>query len=219
MKKNLFFSVLLLALGAVFTSCDTHKDDVVVQVEVDVSFFASLPYANNTQGYYYTENGVEKFFKLIPNAKAPFTLLVVLKNDEAKTALSAMKEASNTVLENVQELSAGKYIVTSRVYFESPLFYVSDNYQVEGDEIHGYPVLIDPMILIKMKEGKDIKAIEEKYGDKLTKTEENALNGIEKFNCNVSNSYEVLQLAAEISQLEDVEWAEPNKYGGFYMSN
>lgn len=36
------------------------------------------------------------------------------------------------------------------------------------------------------------------------------LKGMEIFDCNLKTSCEVLQLAEEINQRDDVEWAEPN---------
>ena len=36
------------------------------------------------------------------------------------------------------------------------------------------------------------------------------LKGMEIFDCNLNTSCEVLQLAEEINQRDDVEWAEPN---------
>ena len=73
------------------------------------------------------------------------------------------------------------------------------------------------MIIVKMKEGKSAEPIATKYAHSLKPNiEETKLSKTVVFDCILNTSYEVLQLAEEINQRDDVEWAEPDMWIPFH---
>ena len=209
MKKNVSrFMILasLLSIGLAATSCDAPSKDETITEVVDVVAFKEYPYADVTQGQF------------IPNTTSPFVLYVKPTSEEGVKALKTMMKFSNAYVTEIHEVGDGAYLVSTKMYFEGPqYFYVSNSYQTSE---FTNPIFILPQITIKMKDGKDIATVAEKYKDYLTRNENYDLlekSGMYVFDCNLSNSYDVLVLASIVSQLDDVAWVEANSTGSYSL--
>lgn len=207
MKKNVcrfLFFASLLSLGLAATSCDAPSKSESITEIVDVVAFKEYPYADVTQGQF------------IPNTQSPFVLYVKPKGEEGVKALKTMMKFSNAYVTEIHERGDGGYLVSTKMYFEGPqYFYVSNSYQTSES---ANPIFILPQITIKMKDGKDIATVAEKYKDYLTPNKNYDLlekSGMYVFDCKLSNSYDVLKLVSIISQLEDVAWVEANSTGSY----
>jgi hypothetical protein len=196
----------LLSIGLAATSCDAPSKDETITEVVDVVAFKEYPYADVTQG------------QLIPNTTSPFILYVKPTGEEGVKALKTMMKFSNAYVTEIHEVGDGAYLVSTKMYFEGPqYFYVSNSYQTSE---FTNPIFILPQITIKMKDGKDIATVAEKYKDYLTRNENYDLlekSGMYVFDCNLSNSYDVLVLASIVSQLDDVAWVEANSTGSYSL--
>ena len=216
MKKNvktLCIFASLLTIGFAATSCDAPSKSESITEVLDIVAFNDYPYADVTQGHWYKQNGEDVFQKYIPNTQAPFVLYVKPLNEDGVKTLNSMVHISNAYVSTIQNQGNGGYIVTSRMYFESPLFYVSNGYRVsETPESNGYPIYILPQITVKMKEGMDIASIAEKYKDFMSPIETGSISAT--FDCKLDNAYDILKLTSMIYQEDDVDWAEANTFGG-----
>ena len=129
-----------------------------------------------------------------------------------------MMKFSNAYVTEIHEIGDGAYLVSTKMYFEGPqYFYVSNSYQTSE---FTNPIFILPQITIKMKDGKDIATVAEKYKDYLTRNENYDLlekSGMYVFDCNLSNSYDVLKLVSIIELLDDVAWVEANSTGSYSL--
>jgi hypothetical protein len=209
MKKNLSRFLIfasLLSIGLAATSCDAPSKDETITEVVDVVAFKEYPYADVTQG------------QLIPNTTSPFVLYVKPTGEEGVKTLKTMMNFSNAYVTEIHEIGDGGYLVSTKMYFEGPqYFYVSNSYQTSKTANPlTHPIFILPKITIKMKDGKNIATVAEKYKDYLTHNENYDLlekSGMYVFDCNLSNSYDVLVLASIVSQLDDVAWAEADSTG------
>ena len=196
----------LLSIGLAATSCDAPSKSESITEIVDVVAFKEYPYADVTQGQF------------IPNTTSPFVLYVKPTSEEGVKALKTMMKFSNAYVTEIHEIGDGAYLVSTKMYFEGPqYFYVSNSYQTSE---FTNPIFILPQITIKMKDGKDIATVAEKYKDYLTRNENYDLlekSGMYVFDCNLSNSYDVLVLASIVSQLDDVAWVEANSTGSYSL--
>lgn len=209
MKKNVIrflFFASLLTIGLAATSCDAPSKSESITEIVDVVAFKEYPYADVTQGQF------------IPNTTSPFVLYVKPTSEEGVKALKTMMKFSNAYVTEIHEVGDGAYLVSTKMYFEGPqYFYVSNSYQTSENT---NPIFILPQITIKMKDGKDIATVAEKYKDYLTRSknyDQFEKSGMYVFDCKLSNSYDVLKLVSIISQLEDVAWAEANSTGSYSL--
>jgi hypothetical protein len=209
MKKNVSRFLIfasLLSIGLAATSCDAPSKSESITEVVDVVAFKEYPYADVTQGQF------------IPNTTSPFVLYVKPTSEEGVKALKTMMKFSNAYVTEIHEVGDGAYLVSTKMYFEGPqYFYVSNSYQTSE---FTNPIFILPQITIKMKDGKDIATVAEKYKDYLTRNENYDLlekSGMYVFDCNLSNSYDVLVLASIVSQLDDVAWVEANSTGSYSL--
>ena len=117
-------------------------------------------------------------------------------------------------MELIQEEGNQKlYILECTKYFETNNLYVSDFYKTDDGQTNGYVLAFVPQIYVKMKNGYSIDIIEETYGKYLTMNDdEEQMANTYLFDCSVNSSYNVLKLAEEINNRDEVEWAEPNKW-------
>jgi hypothetical protein len=213
---RIFFIISLSLATGLIASCDSDTVDngeKQMNILADVTFYSSMPYANETRGYW---NG-ESYTQFYQNTKPPFYMMVITRNDEGKEAIKEVVNVEGTVIEQIYQRNDSIYILSSSLYFESPLFYVSNSYRTDEMQKDIYPIHILPKIIVKMKNDGDAAAIEEKYKDKLTYNPNNQkLLGVTIFDCHLGNSNEVLKLTEEIGKLEDVAWAEPDHSGGYF---
>ena len=216
---RLLFIVISLILATVFiTGCDSDNEDNSkrqTNILADVTFFSSLPYTSETLGYW----SEDSFIRFYPKATPPFSLLVITRNNEGKAALKKIADAEETAIEQIYQLNDSVYLVSSSLYFESPLFYVSNSYRTNEMEKDSYPILILPKIIVKMKSGGDVSTIKEKYKNKLTYNPDSQTLlqlGVTIFDSNLGNSNDLLKLIEEIGQNENVAWAESDNLGGYY---
>ena len=229
--------VMMMAMLSVCLLTACSSDDEMIgfdeyDAEYQIKYYSRPPYANLEQGYWYKDDAKEVFFKLTPNTKAPYHLLVCPKNDRGREALEYMKEKEDGVILNIYSQvhyfdmnftdSTTHYFVASTKYFESPDLYVSDNYfSTECGMREGDFCRIVPTMIINLKAGADIKNIEEEYKDVMTFRCTNGLTDSRfityLFDCHLSNSYEVLRLADELYKRDDVNWADADKYSPIYF--
>jgi hypothetical protein len=220
MKKNvktLCIFASLLTIGFAATSCDAPSKDESITEVLDVVAYADYPYSG--EGYYVKQNGKDVFQTLVPNTKSPFVLYVKPFTEEGVKTLKLMKNFTNPYVTDINEIGDGGYFVTTTKYFESPqelgLFYVSNGYQAsESADPKNNPIYILPQIVVKMKEGKDISTIIENYKSYVTLSGDKSSLGSYVLDCKLDNAFDVLKLAGIIYYHGDVEWAEPNKFGG-----
>ena len=216
--KLSFFVVSLILVTGFIVSCDSDNEEssiTPVSTHADVTFYSSLPYASETRGYW---NG-DSFIRFHPNVTPPYSLMVVTHNDEGKAALKELADTEKTIIEQISPINDSVWFVSSKLYFESPLFYVSNSYRTDEMKTDSYPIFILPRIVVKMKNGGDVSAIIEKYKDKLTyNPNSQILSGLTIFESNVNNSNDLLMLVEEIAKLENVAWAEPDYSGGYHLT-
>ena len=229
--------VMMMAMLSVclLTACSSDDETTgydEYDAEYQIKYYTRPPYANLEQGYWYKDDAKEVFFKLTPNTKAPYDLLVCPKNDRGRKALQHMEEKKDGVILNVYGQvhyydlnytdSTTHYFVIATKYFESPDLYVSDNYfSTECGMREGDYCRIVPTMIINLKAGADIRNIEEEYKDVMTLRRTNSLNDSRFttyiFDCHLNNSYEVLRLADELYKRDDVNWADADKYSPIYF--
>ena len=213
MKKILLLMGLLLSLG-LFCACS--DDDELETASYDptykVSYYNHDPGLNVKQGYWVDDG----FIEMIPQDKPPYYILVKWSDEKGKEAIDYILEKNPGVVSKTAEMPNNEYRITTSKYFESPYFFVSSTYNANEH----YPgTLVLPQIIIKMKDGKDVKTIEELYASVLALEKQQNLKDTFIFNCNLKTSRDVLRLAVEISQHDHVQWAEPNMYGWYFFDS
>lgn len=221
-------AMLSMCLLAACSSDDETTGFDEYDAEYQIRYYTRPPYANLEQGYWYKDDAKEVFFKLTPNTKAPYDLLVCPKNDRGRKALQHMEEKKDGVILNVYGQvhyydlnytdSTTHYFVIATKYFESPDLYVSDNYfSTECGMREGDYCRIVPTMIINLKAGADIRNIEEEYKDVMTLRYTDSRFTTYHFDCHLNNSYEVLRLADELQKRNDTNWAEADKYSPIYF--
>ena len=210
-------SLLLLMLAGCSSDDDILGYDAVYQIK----YYSQPPYANSEQG--------TEYYRLTPNAKAPYELLVIPKNDKGRKVLEHMAEKEDGVILNIshhayyynqpEKDSIDHYVVTSTLYFECPDLYVSDNYYfpIDSGIREGDYCQIMSTIIVGLKEGADIKKLEKEYKNVMTLIYTDARWGRYIFNCHLNNSYEMLYLAEKLNKHKDVNWAEADMYSPAYL--
>jgi len=196
---------------------ETSNDEVKAtsyDATYQVSFYQQDPGLKIKQGHWVEE----KFIEFTPLSEPPYTLLVKWSDEKGKQAIDYVLEKNSDTMTKLAEIpQKNEYRISSKMYFESPNFFVSSSYKSsEKNWGGGYGIFILPQIIIKMKEGKSIEAIEKDYAHVLTLSKDNMYPefGV-TYECNMFTSREVLQLADDIYQRDDVEWADVNMYGGY----
>lgn len=217
-----FIVTMLFAAVATFAGCSDDVETADLDAKYQIQYYHEPPYANVEQGYWYDN----RFIKLIPAAKPPYTLMVIPRNENGVEALKAMQSQKKIQIVNGSEQQGvgSQTLVNSDYYFESPNFYVSSFYSVAeyGVESVDYCRIV-PMMIVCMKAGADVSDIQEKYKDVMTLSDRKSSVGkvsdkpIYYFDCRVNNSCEVLQLASELYQRDDVDWAEPDMYTSIHF--
>ena len=221
-------AMLSMCLLAACSSDDETTGFDEYDAEYQIRYYTRPPYANLEQGYWYKDDAKEVFFKLTPNTKAPYDLLVCPKNDRGRKALQHMEEKKDGVILNVYGQvhyydlnytdSTTHYFVIATKYFESPDLYVSDNYfSTECGMREGDYCRIVPTMIINLKAGADIRNIEEEYKDVMTLRYTDSRFTTYHFDCHLNNSYEVLRLADELQKRNDTNWADADKYSPIYF--
>ena len=208
MKKILLLTGVLLSLG-LFCACS--DDDELETDSYDptykVSYYNHDPGLNVKQGYWVDDG----FIEMVPLKKPPYYILVKWSDEKGKEAIDYILEKNPGVVSKSAEMTINnEYRIITSKYFESPYFFVSSTY---NSNEHYPGTLVLPQIIIKMEDGKDVNTIEELYASELTLERKQNLKDMYLFNCNLKTSRDVLRLAAEISQHDLVQWAEPNMYG------
>lgn len=216
MKKSIIVWMgALLMLAFVGCSSDEEVEATSYDATYQVSFYNQDPGLNTKQGHW--EGDV--YIEFSPQSEPPYNLLVQWSDEKGKQAIDYVLEKNSDVMTKLAEIPENnEYRISSKMYFESPYFYISSAYKSSEKGRGGvYSIFILPQILIKMKEGKSVEAIEKEYTHVLTLLQDDNLYnmGVYTFDSNVKTSREALRLAAEIHQRNDVEWAETNMYGGF----
>ena len=211
--------MILLTLAG----CSSEDDTIRYDAEYQIKYYSWPPYANSEQGTVY--------YKLTPNAKAPYELLVIHKNDKGRKVLEHMAEMEDGVILNISHRayyynqpakdSIDHYFVTSTLYFECPDLYVSDNYffPIDSGVREGDFCQIMSTITVGLKEGADIKNLEKEYKNVITLLYSNARRRRYFFNCYLNNSYEVLYLTEKLNKYKDVNWAEADRYSPVYFAS
>ena len=146
--------------------------------------------------------------------------MVKWDSDQGKKALDyiagkddgVILERHDTDHENMSIILCNKYIYCPYLYVSSS-YKSSENFLYENEYIR-----IDNKIMLKMKDGKSVDPIAEKYADVLIRyTGDEKVFGTEIFDCTLRTSCEVLRLAEEIHLRDDVEWAEANMYSPIHF--
>ena len=220
-EYTLWMSLLLLMLAG----CSSDDDTIGYDAEYQIKYYSQPPYANSEQG--------TEYYRLTPNAKAPYELLVIPKNDKGRKALEHMAEKEDGVILNIshrayyynqpEKDSIDHYFVTSTQYFECPDLYVSDNYYYPKDSgiREGDYCQVMSTITVNIKEGADIKNLEKEYKNVMTLicTRYRDKAGLTRyiFNCHLNNSYEVLYITEKLNKHKDVNWADAHMYSPAYL--
>ena len=216
MKKSFWKISLSLVALLTLTGCK-HDIDVIAPDSIDskynIKFYSQSPHRNDTQGFY----SGDQFIRVSSSEVPPYKFLVYIKNKKGQEVLDYIKaktESPILKMELIQEEGNQKlYILECTKYFETNNLYVSDFYKTDDGQTNGYVMAFVPQIYVKMKNGYSIDIIEETYGKYLTMNDdEEQMANTYLFDCSVNSSYNVLKLAEEINNRDEVEWAEPNKW-------
>jgi hypothetical protein len=217
-NKSLWMSILLmLTLPLISMKCqdlEEEEERISYDETYEVYFYNHDPWLNSTLGHW---NG-DEFIEFTPQSEPPYTLLVHWWDDKGKQAIDYVLEKNSDTMTKLAEIPQNnEYRISSKLYFGSPNFYVSSAYKSsEKGWGGGYDILILPQIIVKMKEGKSIEAIEKDFAHFMTLSHEDQyMKNIYIFDGNFLCSYGVLSIASRVHQRDDVEWAEANMYGGF----
>ena len=211
MKRIHFLLALMLVTGIVIGCSNDDESDLYDQA-YKVSYFGQDPSINQRQGYWYGE----KFIELTPQKEPPFLLMVKWNDAEGEKAFNYIVGKKNDMVIEKYDIGPNVAIIVCKKYISCPYMFVSSSYKTPSIRENEY-LRVDNRILIMMKAGKSVEPIAEKYADVLTlDTNRELSGGVEAFDCTLKTSCEVLQLAEEIKQRDDVEWAEPNMYAPFH---
>lgn len=209
-KKNFIWLCTLFLMVLTGCSRDNEIEAESYDPEYQVKYYSQDPSLKKMQRRWYED----KEIILFPQEKPPYYLFVIWNNDEGKKALDYIVSKDDGVVIEKRDYGDGNrnwaYITTSK-YISCPYLYISSSYKESNDFLREYEyVRIVNRIILKMKEGKSVEAIEKKYSHVLERDTTERVRGIEKFNCNLKTSCEIIQLTDEIHLRDDVEWAEPS---------
>ena len=212
-KKSLLWVCALLMLAVGMNGCNKEEEEVEnYDPGYKVKYYAHDPYLHKTQRRYY----YDKVIQLFPQDNPPYYLLVKWDSEEGKKALDYIAgKDDGVVTERYDTEHEDRSLIVCNKYISCPYLYISSSYKDSESFLHENEyVRIDCRILLKMKEGKSVEAIERKYAHVMKRDPDQPLNkiDIEAFDCSLKTSYEILKLAEEINLRDDVEWAEPNMW-------
>ena len=211
-KKILLWVIPLLTLAVGMNSC--NKEEVEsYDSDYQVSFYAHDPGLKMKLGKWYEG----KFHEYTSPSEPPYLLLVQWNDNKGKEAIDYLLEKNPDIISKLGHYETENvYWISSEKYFESPYFFVSSSYKsTEHETLDSYDMFVLPQIVLQMKDGKSVEAIKKEYGDRMTLDDNQILKGMFLFNCKLTTSRDVLKLASEIHQRDDVEWAEPNAYSNW----
>ena len=197
--KLICFSLLMAGLGMLLTDCS--KDDEPTNSPADEEI------QNNGPLGFWNLNG---FIELTPQSTPPYLLIVSWNDEKEKESLDQfVAENGDIVLELFDPGDLNwKYMTTTKIINSSD-FYVSMSYKGPNLQDNEY-IQVFPRIVLMLNEGNSIEAIQNKYANVMTLDHDSpTAYGRYVFNCNVNTSNEVLRLATEIHERNDVKWAEP----------
>ena len=201
--------VLTLIIGMCSCSSDDEMGTTNYDALFDVSYYDQDPSQDKRQGYWFGE----EFIELTPQKEPPFILIVKWDSDIGKNALDYIVSKNDGVVQNRHNYQEDNTaLIVCNKYISCPYFYVSSSYKSsKAHLLENEYCRVDNRIILKMKEGMDVEIIEHRYADVLIRyIGDEQLKGMEIFDCKLKSSCEVLQMAEEINQRDDVEWAEPN---------
>ena len=111
MKKTyLLMSMLLLTIA--LTSCSNDNDEsrkVSFDPKYNISYYEEMPGVNEKLGYFYNNGHGNEFIDLEPQSSAPYSLLIVTRNQQGEEAL-------NYLMENNGSVVLDKYLVVTTRY-------------------------------------------------------------------------------------------------------
>lgn len=212
--------LMLLAMG-LLTACSSD-DELQGTGHGTDSGVVNTPTVDNNddevQGYW----GLDGFVEMIPQNAAPYTLLIKWDDEKGKVALGQYIADNKDVV--LDRIDFGKddqcYLITTKVV-ESQDFFVSTSYKTKTMTAENDYITVLPRIVVKLGGDNNINPILEKYADVMTLDDDlyaSASQGRYMFKCHLNTSREVLQLASEIHQNANVEWAEPEMYIPFKLT-
>lgn len=216
MKKSFWKMCMGLVALLTLTGC-SHNFEVIAPDSIDskynIKFYSQSPHRNDTQGFF----SGEQFIRVSSSEVPPYNFLVYVKNKKGQEVLDYIKSKTESPIlkmELIKEEGNQKlYLLECTKYFETNNLYVSDFYKTEDSQANVYDIAILPQIYVKIKNGYSIDIIEEVYGKYLSMVDdEEQMGNVYVFNCSVNSSYNVLKLAEEITNREEVDLAEPNKW-------
>lgn len=219
MKKSIYLWFCTLVLAIVGLSSCSSDDEIAVESydsTYEVKYYSQDPDLHKAQRRWYFDKSIEMY----PQSEPPYTLMVKWDSDQGKKALDyiagkddgVILERHDTDHENMSIILCNKYIYCPYLYVSSS-YKSSENFLYENEYIR-----IDNKIMLKMKDGKSVDPIAEKYADVLIRyTGDEKVFGTEIFDCTLRTSCEVLRLAEEIHLRDDVEWAEANMYSPIHF--
>ena len=230
MKKNYLFVIgaaMILAVGLNSCSSDDEIEaeitDPTYQVEAEITdptyqvkYYSQDPNLHKTQRRWYDDKPIE----LYPQKEPPYILMVKWDSDEGKKALDYIAGKNDGVVQNRYDSDyENMSIIVCSKYISCPYLYISSSYKDSENFLYENEyVRVDCKILMKMKEGKSVDPIVKKYANVLIRyTGDEKLYGVERFDCTLKTSFEVLQLTEEIHHRDDVEWAEPNMFSPIHF--
>ena len=213
----LWLCTLVLTIAGL-SSCSSDDEIEVESYDstYDVQYYSKDPNLHKAQRRLFFDKSIEMY----PQSEPPYILMVKWDSDQGKEALDYIAGKDDGVIldrydsdhENMSIILCNKYILCPYLYVSSS-YKSSENFLYEDEYIR-----IDCKIILKMKEGKSVDPIVEKYSDVLIRyTGDEKVRGTEVFDCTLGTSCEVLRLAEEIHLRDDVEWAEPNMYSPIHF--
>ena len=224
MKRTIemILMTLLIVLAAVFVgstlmSCSSDDDEFSVESfdpMYQIKYYRQDPNMYKTQRRWYNDKPIE----LYPQKEPPYILMVKWDSDEGKKALDYIAGKKDGVVleryDSESDYEKNMSIIVCNKYITCPYLYISSSYKESTNFLYENEYIrFDCVIFIKMKEGKSVDPIIRSYGNILKRyTGDKNYYGVERFDCTLKTSYEVLRLNDEIYNRDDVEWAEPNMY-------
>ena len=213
--RGAFYAITKIYYWRLYQKCP-QKGITIKRTVTDTS--TSQNNDDEVQGYW----GLDGFVEMIPQNAAPYTLLIKWDDEKGKVALGQYIADNKDVV--LDRIDFGKddqcYLITTKVV-ESQDFFVSTSYKTKTMTAENDYITVLPRIVVKLGGDNNINPILEKYADVMTLDDDlytSASQGRYMFKCHLNTSREVLQLASEIHQNANVEWAEPEMYIPFKLT-